>query len=218
MRLIRGQIAFSFQRAARTCCVAVLLVLSVVSPQAASAADPLAYPQPAPPLATANEPPVWSAYEFRLGALYHGIGFLGPGTESGGIDLNSEFLLPRLPFLQDTWWYRFMPRPQFGGTLNFAGKTSYVYAGLAWTWNLTPQWFIEPLTGGAIHNGELNVMDQTGRLSLGCRELFRIGMSTGYRLTDNWTAMVTWEHLSNADLCARNNGLNNLGVKFGYSF
>jgi hypothetical protein len=148
MRLVRGQIADWLRRAAWLCGMAVLLVLSIASLQAARAADPLAYPQAAPPPVVANEPPVWSAYEFRLGALYHGIGFLGPGTESGGVDLNSEFLFPRLPLGQDSWWYQFMPRPQFGGTLNFAGKTSYVYAGLAWTWNITPQLFIEPLTGG----------------------------------------------------------------------
>jgi lipid A 3-O-deacylase len=30
--------------------------------------------------------------------------------------------------------------------------------------------------------------------------------------------MATWEHLSDAGLCHRNDGLNNFGVKIGYSF
>jgi hypothetical protein len=56
-----------------------------------------------------------TAYEFRLGGFSHAVGFLGPETESGGIDLNAEFLFPRLPFWSDNRWIIFMPRPQLGG-------------------------------------------------------------------------------------------------------
>ena len=195
----------------------LLAALSIPTAQPASAADPLVYPAQVVPASPPPDPLAWSAYELRLGALYHGVGFLGPANESGGIDLNGEFLFPRVPFLQDTEWYKFMPRPQVGGSLNFSGKTSYAYVGLAWTWNVTPQFFVEPLTGGAIHNGTLD-SPVTDRLSLGCSPLFRIGVSAGYRLNESWTAMATWEHLSNADLCRRNEGLNNIGVKIGYTF
>jgi hypothetical protein len=105
-----------------------------------------------------------------------------------------------------------------GGTLNFGGKTSVAYAGFAWTWDITPNWFIEPSFGGAIHSGRLEAPDSSGRLSLGCRELFRPGLSSGYRLNERWTVVVAWEHISNANLCGRNAGLNNLGAKIGFSF
>jgi hypothetical protein len=162
--------------------------------------------------------PLSTAYEFRLGGLYHGAGFTGPWTEAGGIDLNAEFLAPRLPLWQDKPWSEFMPRPQLGGTVNFSGKTSYAYAGLAWTWNITPNWFLETFAGGAIHDGKLDVPDSSHRLSLGCRTLFRIGDSIGYRWAENWSVMLTWEHLSNANLCSRNNGLNEIGIKAGFAF
>jgi lipid A 3-O-deacylase len=48
--------------------------------------------------------------------------------------------------------------------------------------------------------------------------LFHTGLSGGYRLTEQWTALVTWDHISNAHLCAHNAGMNEYGVKIGYSF
>jgi hypothetical protein len=163
-------------------------------------------------------PPIWTQYEFRTGALYHAAGFLGPDTEAGGVDLNIEFLTPRLGLAQDTPWAFLAPRLVTGGTLNFDGKTSVAYAGLAWTLDITPEWFLEPTFGGAIHSGKLDVPNDSGRLSLGCRELFRPGLSSGYRLNENWSVILTWEHISNANLCARNNGLNDLGMKIGFTF
>ncbi len=55
------------------------------------------------------------------------------GNEAGEVDLNGEILTPRLPFLQNTSLSIFLPRLQAGGILNFDGKTSYAYAGFAWT-------------------------------------------------------------------------------------
>jgi hypothetical protein len=37
--------------------------------------------------------------------------------------------------------------------INTAGKTSYGYAGVVWTLNILPQFFIEPMFGGAVHDG-----------------------------------------------------------------
>jgi lipid A 3-O-deacylase len=56
------------------------------------------------------------------------------------------------------------------------------------------------------------------RLSLGCHQLFHIGVSGGYRLGEGWTVLLTWEHLSNAGLCVRNQGINNVGAKIGFAF
>jgi len=163
-------------------------------------------------------PPIWAQYEFRMGALYHGAGLLGPHNEAGGVDLNLEFLTPRLGLAQDTRWAFLAPRLMMGGTLNFDGKTSVAYAGFAWTLDITPNWFLEPTFGGAIHDGKLDVLHSSGRLALGCRELFRTGLSSGYRLNEDWSVIVAWEHISNANLCARNHGLNDVGVKLGYTF
>jgi lipid A 3-O-deacylase len=162
--------------------------------------------------------PLWSQYEFRLGAFAHGVGFLGPGFEQGSVDLNAEFLLPRLPLWQDSFWSFLSPRPQIGGMLNLDGKTSYAFAGVVWTLDLTPNWFFEPMFGGAIHDGELTAPRGSGRLSLGCSPLFHTGASIGYHLSGNWDVMLTWDHISNAGLCGSNPGINDFGVKIGYLF
>jgi len=187
-----------------------LLVLSAVQSARAANVD-----NPAPPVVT-EPPPVWSLYEFRAGVFDHGAGLIGP-HEYGGADLNLEFLTPRLPFLQDSVVSWLMPRLQVGGMANFAGKTSFAYAGFAWTLSITPRWFIEPLFGGSINNAPNDTM-HPNQLDLGCHEMFHTGFTTGYRLTDHWNIMATWEHISNAGLCVKNPGLNDFGLKLGYSF
>ena len=54
--------------------------------------------------------------------------------------------------------------------------------------------------------------------ALGCRVLFHHGVSIGYRLTDNWSVMGTFAHISNGTLCSRNVGQNDYGVRLGYTF
>jgi lipid A 3-O-deacylase len=193
--------------------LALMFFLAMIAANPAVAADQLIVP-PADAFA-----PAWTKYEFRLGAFYHAAPFIGPGHEAGGVDLNAEFLTPRLPFWQDSVVSYLSPRLQAGGMLNFGGKTSYAYAGVAWTLPLTQRWFLEPMFGGAIHNGELNLPGiSPDRLSLGCHQLFHTGLSSGYRLSENWTVLLTWEHLSNGGLCVRNQGINNLGAKIGFGF
>src|SRR5262249_44002742 len=127
-------------RAATVCRILILVVLTSRPSQAEERA------------AIAAPPPVWAEYEFRMGALFHGAGLLGPHTEAGGIDLNLEFLTPRLGIGQDTSWASLSPRLMAGGTLNFDGKTSVAYTGVAWTLDITPNWFLEPTFGVAVHN------------------------------------------------------------------
>lgn len=166
-------------------------------------------PLPTPP----NE---INSYEVRAGAFLHGIGT----AEKGGVDANVEVLLPRLPNTLNLplAWQFFIPRPQFGAMINPDGKTSYGYAGVVWTVNLLPNFFLEPMFGGAIHDGNGTAVDIPHEATLGCPVLFHTGLSAGYRVTDHWTALFTWDHISNAALCDRNVGLNDYGFKIGYSF
>ena len=53
---------------------------------------------------------------------------------------------------------------------------------------------------------------------MGCRVQFYEVFGAGADITSNMTATVTWEHTSNASLCAQNDGLTNLGVRIGYKF
>ena len=80
------------------------------------------------------------SFEARLGVFAHSVG----ATEAGGVDANVELLLPRLPNDLPEQYKFLVPRPQFGAMINTAGKTSYGYAGVVWTLNILPQFFLEP--------------------------------------------------------------------------
>src|SRR5262249_59717071 len=60
-------------------------------------------------------------FELRGGAFAHGVGSI----ESGTVDLNAEFVTPRiLPWGRGEWWSIFVPRVQVGGMANLSGLTS----------------------------------------------------------------------------------------------
>lgn len=216
---------------ARALLACVCSVIVLASSPDAGAAD---LPAPAPDLSTPWTPAPdgapsrfspWpfptpanevNSYEIRAGAFAHAIG----STEAGGTDVNAELLLPRLPnyFNIPAEWQFFIPRPQFGAMIDTVGKTSYGYAGVVWTVNLLPSFFLEPMFGGAVHDGNATAIPVPDENTLGCRVLFHTGMSGGYRLTDQWTVLLTWDHISNGHLCEHNAGMNEYGVKLGYSF
>ncbi len=175
-------------------------------------------PVPPPPPSDSSvifAPPTYyhpERFEVRGGVFAHAIA----SPEAGSVDANLELVAPRfftIPGLPDY----FTPRFHVGGIGNFAGKTSYVYAGALWTFNLMPRWFAEGFFGGLVHNGNLddNASNMNG---LGCRWAFHSGGSIGYRLNDRWSVMGTFDHLSNGEICAFNKGINDYGLRVGYSF
>lgn len=171
------------------------------------------------PALAAPAPDYGTQFEVRGGIYGHGVAFTGPGIEAGSVDANLEFLTPRPALWTGTRLSKLIPRLQVGGTFNTAGKTSLVYAGAAWTWDFGGSpWFVEPNLGVAVHNGEFDAPAGSHRLSLGCNPLFHTGASAGYRLSQRWAVMATWEHASDGDLCSRNQGLNNVGARLSFSF
>ena len=130
-------------------------------------------------------------YELQAGGFAHGVG----GYEQGSFDLNPELVLPRLPLFQDQWWSVFVPRPHAGGLINLDGRTSAALCGRAVELpaalsDVFPScsWMAPGTT--AIQN------PPPGRAGLGCPYLFHVGGSIGYAITEHWTAMVTFDHLS----------------------
>ena len=192
-------------------CLGIVLALAAT---AAGAAD-LAGPQPALPsldVAPVLRPSLW---EVRIGGSAQDLS----GPESGSFNVNGEVLAPKFVTLPDPVANLFIPRAHLGGSFNTRGDTSYAYAGLTWTFDVTPQFFVEASFGGAIHDGNTDqVMVAPDEAALGCSPLFRESASVGYRFTSNWSVMATVEHLSNGGLCSQNRGLTNVGVRLGYAF
>ncbi len=143
----------------------------------------------------------------------------GPEGRDGSANLTGEILFSKPFTASDLFTSYFIPRPHLGGSLNFDDRTSFAYAGLSWTFDVTPGLFVEGSLGGAVHNGKKEVFDPlSDRQALGCSPLFRESGSVGVRLSANWSVMATIEHLSNGGACSENRGLTNVGARVGYSF
>jgi hypothetical protein len=195
-------------RIATLCLLSLFCLLSGLTMEA-QAADAVALAPALPSLAR----DVWIS-EIRGGAYLHD----PTSPENGSVDLNLEVLSVK-PFLPaDPVLALLVPRFHLGGSLNTAGKTSHVYGGLTWTFDITSKLFVEGAFGVAFHNGDTGRYVPVGHAALGCTPLLREAGSLGYRLDANWTVMATVEHMSNAGLCNANRGLTNYGLKLGYIF
>jgi lipid A 3-O-deacylase len=201
--------------------VAAFAAALLFAPTVSRAADVLVAPAPPPParaavmVADLYDPTRW---EVRFGGFAHGVG----SVEKGTWDVNGEIVLPQF-FGKDPigWWSWLLPRLHAGVNANSGGRTSVVYAGLLWTFPITERLFTEVFFDGARHNGSLTG-DATHN-ALGCDWQFHVGGSIGYRISSQWSAMFTFDHLSNGSgiglsTCGRNQGLNNYGVRIGYTF
>ena len=151
--------------------------------------------------------------EIRVGALRHDASIFTTQEEEAVIDANLEILFTSPRFLKYVW----SPRPHLGVIANFAGDTSQAYLGLTWDIDLFSGIFVELGLGASVHNGELDTGDPY-RKNLGCRWLFREAVSLGYRISEHHNISVMLDHASNAEFCDRNDGLDTLGIRYGYQF
>ena len=194
----------------------------------AAPADNTATPAAYPPAPASNAPTPVGSPAFWQSMLYDPPkwevrgGFFDSvhGPEEGSVDINGEVILPKyftVPGIADL----FIPRLHFGGMGNLDHKTSYIYAGFIWTANFGPRLFSDIFFGGAVHNGQLNGPNPD-LASLGCRELYHAGANFGYRIDQNWQAMITFDHLSDGKPtlsdCPTNQSINLLGLRVGYTF
>lgn len=138
--------------------------------------------------------------------------------EKNSVDINGEVLFAKPFTVADPLLNALIPRPHLGATVNTNGKTSHAYAGFAWTYDITPSFFVEAAFGAGINNGKTGAIVPNDRSAVGCAWNFHESASLGYRFTRNWSVMGTVEHISNAGLCNQNRGITNVGMRVGYSF
>jgi lipid A 3-O-deacylase len=164
---------------------------------------------------TASQAGILSEFRFGLSAQDP----WGREGADGSANLTGEILFDKPFTASDLFTSYFIPRPHIGGSLNFDDRTSFAYAGLSWTIDVTPNIFVEGSFGGAIHNGGDSSHPLSDRQSVSCSPLFRESGSVGVRLSANWSVMATIEHLSDGGTCSdENRGLTNVGARVGYSF
>ena len=163
---------------------------------------------------TSSQASILSEFRFGLSAQDP----WGREGADGSANLTGEILFDKPFTASDLFTSYFIPRPHVGGSLNFDGRTSFAYAGLSWTIDVTPDIFVEGSFGGAVHNGKDSSHPLSDRKTLGCSPLFRESGSVGVRLSANWSVLATIEHLSDGGTCSESQGLTNIGARVGYSF
>lgn len=151
--------------------------------------------------------------ELRLGVLVHDM----PGLWSGfrlerGADINAEAILsPSIPLLGG------LLRPAIGGSVSTSGQTSKAYFDARWMIEARSGFFLGLGLGAAVHNGVLDATE-VNRKALGSRVLFHIPLEIGYRFDRHNSLSLYFDHVSNGYTRAYNEGLDSLGVRYGYKF
>ena len=149
-----------------------------------------------------------------FGVLAHDVGGLWSGTrKEDGVDINGEIVFCRtgMSVLAGTL------RPNLGFSVNSQGDTSKFYGGLLWEINSKQVIFFVSGLGLALHNGKM-YNDNNDKKSLGSRVLFRIPIEVGYQITVRHSLSIMFDHVSNAYLASSNEGLDTIGIRYGYSF
>jgi len=153
--------------------------------------------------------------EVKLGVLAHDVHIFSSSRKEDGADFNGEILF-NLPANQ---FFSLIGTPRFhlGGSVNSEGDTDQGYFGLTWDYHSNIGVFIEGSFGGATHDGKLDSYS-VDRKSLGSRVLFRISGSVGYQFNEHHSLAVMLDHISNAGLADPNEGMDNVGIRYGFRF
>lgn len=152
--------------------------------------------------------------ELKFGVLAHDVPFLWSNfqREEGTVDINFEALLsPSAAFLGGTL------RPAIGASINSGGQTSHAYIDARWQYEMTSGIFFGLGVGAAVHDGNLEATDPD-RKALGSRVLFHIPLELGYHFDQHNSLSLYFEHTSNAYTQDVNEGLDRLGIRYGYRF
>ncbi len=153
-------------------------------------------------------------YGCRVGLLYHDVNGLWSGSRAeGGIDVNAEIVFRRPGYF--LWGGAI--RPNLGVTVNSQGDTSTLYGGFIWEIVSRAGLFFNTGLGLALHNGELDAGDDRQK-ALGARVLFRIPFEIGATFGGRHRLSVFFAHISNAYLADPNQGLDVLGLRYGFQF
>ena len=151
--------------------------------------------------------------EIRVGLLYHDPELWGGSGDEEGFDLNGELILsPSLELFSG------ILRPNLGFSLNSEGNTSKIYGGALWEYRWPRGYFFDLGFGLAVHNGEIEEGKVADMAQLGSTVLFRVAFEVGFAIGNRHLISMMFDHISNAYLADPNEGLDTLGLRYGYRF
>lgn len=152
-------------------------------------------------------------HEFKIGVLNHDQDDLWSNyRREGGIDGNLELIFNAE---MDLW--KGTVRPAIGASLNSQGDTSKAYGAARWETTWGDNGLFALGIGGAVHNGDTKLVN-INRKALGSKILFYFPIEAGYRLDQHNTISLFFDHVSNGWLADPNEGMDTLGIRYGYRF
>lgn len=111
------------------------------------------------------------------------------------------------------------PAPYAFVSVNTAGDTDFIAAGLAWKIDLGPV-YLRPGVGLSLNNGPDSRVDANGtRTDLGSKVLFEPELGLGVNLDERASLEASWVHISGARLFnyEQNPGVDMFGLRFNYA-
>ncbi|WP_198409163.1 acyloxyacyl hydrolase [Magnetospira sp. QH-2] len=152
-------------------------------------------------------------YELKGGILAHDVPNMWSSfSRERGIDLNLEAIFaPKVDVLGGSI------RPALGGSFNVQGDTSKIYLDARYEYVFESEVYAAVGLGGAWHNGETSLV-RNDRKALGSKLLFHIPVEIGYRFDPHHGLSVYFDHVSNAYTQDSNEGMDTLGIRYGYRF
>ncbi len=166
--------------------------------------------------------------EFHVGAMAHNICVTDCKNANKEDGFNVEF---QVSFDSPGWLeWAGSPQPYVMASVNTEGDTSFGGVGLEWRWDFAEGWALEPGFGYVMHDGATNNPYANGtpeaaafaeeNVLLGSEDLFRTSIALTRDFEGPWEAQVLFEHLSHGQILGegRNQGLDQIGVRFGYQF
>ena len=153
-------------------------------------------------------------HEVRLGLLDHDTDNLWSGSSrEDGLDLNAELVFaPSLALWQG------QIRPNLGLSINDHGNTSKLYGGGVWQYLWQNGFILDLGVGLAVHDGEVEDLQAIDRKQLGSRVLVRFAVEIGYSLSAHNRLSLLFDHISNGYIADPNEGLDTVGIRYGYLF
>jgi hypothetical protein len=153
-------------------------------------------------------------YGIRIGLLAHDVGGLWSHSRAeSGVDVNAEIVFNK-PSLK--LWQGFI-LSNMGVSINSRHDTGKVYGGLLWEFVFDNGFFVNSGGGLAVHNGHLE-SDDSNKKQLGFRVLFRVPIEFGFTIQERHRISILFDHMSNAYLASPNEGMDTIGVRYGFQF
>jgi lipid A 3-O-deacylase len=151
--------------------------------------------------------------EVKGGILHHDADNLWSGSSrESGVDINAEVIFN----YNVSFWGGFLS-PALGLSVNNQGDTSKAYFDARWEKNFASHFFFALGIGAAVHNGNTKLTN-TNRKALGSEVLLHFPLELGYRIDKKQSASFFFDHVSNAWSASPNEGMDTLGIRYGYRF